>query len=78
MSKGVFSGFKRGNLSQKSGLVALLKNRLNSQYELIYIDKEGKKIFKNEKEILQFLFENRNNQRSVPKEIDNGDIEAIK
>jgi ERCC4-related helicase len=77
MPKGVFSGFVKDNLSENIELVALLKNRQNKQYELIYIDKNGNSLLQNQKEVLEFLAQNKDNLREVPQTIDSGDIKAI-
>lgn len=56
MPKGVFSGFIKfiENIKEKE-LIALLQNRVNKEYELIYIDKDGNKILQNIKDILELL-----------------------
>ena len=77
MPKGVFSGFTKNDSSQNIELVALLKNRQNGQYELIYIDKNGNSLLQNQKEVLEFLAQNKDNLREVPQTIDSGDIKAI-
>ena len=77
MPKGVFSGFTKGNSSQNIELSALLKNRENKQYELIYIDKNGNSLLQNQKEVLEFLAQNKDNLREIPQTIDSGDMKAI-
>jgi len=77
MPKGVFSGFLKDNSQNSIELIALLKNRENGQYELIYIDKYGKKILENQKEVLEFLSKHKDKIREVPEKIDNGDPKAI-
>jgi len=77
MPNGVFSGFKKDEKGNDLELIALLKNRENSQYELIHIDKSGKSVLKNQREILEFLSRNRDKKRYLPKAIDDGDKEAI-
>jgi ERCC4-related helicase len=79
MPKGVFTGFKSLDKT-RSGLsiIALLKNRINSQFELIYIDKKGHNILKNQKEILDFLELHKKLPRDVDKKIDQGDEKALK
>jgi len=78
MPKGIFTGFvKNENSPSKTQLIALLKNRKNKQYELIYIDNHGKKVLQNQKEVLEFLAEQKDKSRDVSSEIDKGDEEAI-
>lgn len=78
MPKGIFTGFiKNENNPSKTQLIALLKNRKNKQYELIYIDSNGKKILQNQKEVLEFLAEQKDKLRDVSNDIDKGNEEAI-
>jgi len=77
MPKGVFSGFIKDDISENLELIALLKNRHNGQYELIYIDKNGKSLLQNQKEVLEFLAQNKDKLREVPQAIDSGEVQAI-
>jgi len=77
MPKGVFSGFVKDDISENLELIALLKNRHNGQYELIYVDKNGKSLLQNQKEVLEFLAQNKDKLREVPQTIDSGEIQAI-
>ena len=78
LPKGIFTGFiENKNNPHKTQLIALLKNRQNKQYELIYIDENGKKVLQNQKEILEFLVEYKEKIRDVSNDIDKGDKEAI-
>ena len=83
MPKGIFTGFViNENIKADTALVALLKNRRSKnkedQYELIYIDKNGKKILENHKEVLDFLSKYKDKVRDVPENIDNSALEDIK
>jgi len=78
----IYSGFSAATQNCKeNGIVALLKNRKEKNnkmpYELIYIDENGKSILKNQKEILEFLFEKKNCERFVPQEIEKGERQTI-
>ena len=78
MPKGIFTGFiKNEDIPSETRLIALLKNRKNKQYELIYIDNNGKKILQNQKEVLEFLSEQKDKIRNIPEDIDKGNKEAI-
>ncbi|WP_419782636.1 helicase-related protein [Malaciobacter marinus] len=80
MPKGVFTGFIKfiENIKEKE-LIALLQNRVNKEYELIYIDKDGNKILQNIKDILEVL----GNYKNKPRDddglvlLDKGNQEAI-
>jgi len=78
MPKGVFTGFINNVNQQYKGIVALLKNRQNNLFELIYINKNGQTILQNQKEILDFLSEHKDSPRNVDKAIDTGDEKALK
>jgi len=78
MPKGVFTGFKNQINSEDKGIVALLKNRQNNIYELIYINKDGQAILQNQKEVLDFLSKHKDSPRDVDKAIDIGDEKALK
>jgi superfamily II DNA or RNA helicase len=85
MPKGVYSGFV-GDVDSKNGIVALLgfpakpPKKLDHQYQvfdLIYIDKSGKLILNNQKEVLDFLTVNKEKDRHIPAAVDRGDEAAI-
>ncbi|MEA5480392.1 helicase-related protein [Pseudanabaena galeata UHCC 0370] len=85
MPKGVYSGFG-GDAGSSSGIVALLgyptkpPKNLDHQYQvfdLIYIDKSGKLVLNNQKEVLDFLTINKDKERFVPEVVDRGDEVAI-
>lgn len=78
MPRGIFTGFQKlDDIISDTELIALLKNRVNKQYELIYIDRNGNKLAQNQKDVLEFLTKNKDKQREVSSEIDRGDMEAI-
>jgi ERCC4-related helicase len=88
MPKGVYTGFiAQPDVCTQEGIIALMgyptkpPKALSHQYkghELIYINYEGKAVLLNQKEILEALAKHKNENRSVPKPIDNGEPEAIK
>ncbi|MFM7886722.1 MAG: C-terminal helicase domain-containing protein, partial [Pseudanabaena sp.] len=87
MPKGVYSGFVEDMATgDRDGIVALLgypakpAKKLDHQYQvfdLIYIDKSGKLVLNNQKEVLDFLTINKDKERFVPDAVDRGDQEAI-
>lgn len=78
MPKGIFTGFEHHvDHEDATGIAALLKNRENGLHELIYINKDGKEKLQNQKEVLDFLAEHKENPRVVDKAIDNGDEKAL-
>lgn len=85
MPKGVYSGFV-GDVDSNNGIVALLgypakpPKKLDHQYQvfdLIYIDKSGKLVLNNQKEVLDFLTVNKDKERFVPPDVDRGEQVAI-
>lgn len=85
MPKGVYSGFVE-DAESNSGIVALLgypakpPKKLDHQYQvfdLIYIDKSGKLVLNNQKEVLDFLTVNKDKERFVPPAVDRGEQVAI-
>lgn len=85
MPKGVYSGFV-GDVDSSNGIVALLgypakpPKKLDHQYQvfdLIYVDKSGKLILNNQKEVLDFLTVNKEKERHIPDAVDRGDEAAI-
>lgn len=78
MPNGVFSGFlKKETPQQEKELILLLKNRENNEYELVYLDENGKKIANNQKEILEFLAANQDKERFIDEQLDKGNIDYI-
>lgn len=88
MPKGVYTGFApQPDICTQEGIIALMgyptkqPKALSHQYkghELIYINYEGKAVLLNQKEVLQALAKHKDENRKVPKPIDNGEPEAIK
>jgi len=88
MPKGVYSGFVgelAGDVCQ-DGIVALLgypakpAKSVEHQYQifdLIYIDKSGKLVLENQKEVLDFLTLHKDCERFVPDAVDRGEPGAI-
>ena len=87
MPKGVYSGFV-GDVAtgDRNGIVALLgypakpSKKLDHQYEvfdLIYIDKSGKLVLNNQKEVLDFLTINKDQERFVPDAVNRGEQGAL-
>lgn len=85
MPKGVYSGLV-GDVQSSSGIIALLgyparpQKAVDHQYQvfdLIYIDKSGKLVLSNQKEVLEFLTANKEKERFVPKAVDRGEQESI-
>ncbi len=86
MPQGVFSGFLQKNTTHTHGIVALMgyprknTNEQNYQYqshELIFIDEKGENILSGEKIILDFLALHKDNVRSVPAGIEEGNKNDI-
>ncbi|WP_204105200.1 MULTISPECIES: helicase-related protein [Spirulina sp. CCY15215] len=87
MPKGVYTGFLGdGKIGDRSGIVALLgypakpSKKFDHQYQvfdLIYIDKSGKLVLNNQKEVLDFLTVNKDKERFVPDAVDRGEESAI-
>ncbi|OCQ97853.1 helicase [Oscillatoriales cyanobacterium USR001] len=91
MPKGVYSGFV-GDIEIgdhrgiHNGIVALLgypakpSKQIDHQYQvfdLIYIDKSGKLVLNNQKEVLDFLTVNKDKERFIPDAVDRGEQIAI-
>ena len=87
MPKGVYSGFV-GDMAtgDRNGIVALLgypakpSKKLDHEYQvfdLIYIDKSGKLVLNNQKEVLDFLTVNKDKERFVPDAVDRGEQVSI-
>jgi len=88
MPKAVYTGFKADKaVCNSNGLIALLgypakpPKTLNHEYQifdLIYIDKLGKPILLNQKEVLDAITHHKDNDRFVPDAVDKGDEGAIR
>ena len=87
MPKGVYTGFKADtSVCAENGLIALLgypaRPAKSPQHEykvfdLIYINKQGKLVLLNQKDVLDALTHHKDNDRFVPDAIDKGDDAAI-
>jgi len=86
MPKGVYSGFIEGLAGDTDGIVALLgypakpAKSVEHQYQvfdLIYIDKSGKLVLENQKEVLDFLILHKEKTRYIPDAVDRGEPESI-
>lgn len=88
MPKGVYTGFKAENsICHESGIIALLgypskpPKALNHEYQtydLIYINKNGKQVLLNQKDVLDALAQHKEKSRFVPDAIERGEESAIK
>ncbi len=87
MPKGVYTGFKANKgICSENGLIALLGypakpvKTLNHEYkvfDLIYINKLGKSVLLNQKDVLDALTHHKDKDRFVPYAIDKGEDAAI-
>lgn len=87
MPKGVYTGFKADtSVCAENGLIALLgypaRPAKSPQHEykvfdLIYINKQGKLVLLNQKDVLDALTHHKDKDRFVPDEIDKGDDAVI-
>jgi len=87
MPNGIYTGFiAQPEVCPQQGIIALLgypTKPINDNsfrykgYELIYVDENGKAVFLNQKEVLDALAKHKDEARFVPKEIDQGEPEAI-
>ena len=87
MPKGIYTGFNADkSICNENGLIALLgfpskpPKKINHEYkvfDLIYIDKKGKQVLLNQKEVLDALTHHKDKDRFVPESIDKGDEIAI-
>lgn len=87
MPKGIYTGFKADKeVCSSNGLIALLgypakpPRTLYHEYrvfDLIYINKQGKLVLLNQKEVLDALTHHKDKDRFVPDAIDKGEVEAI-
>jgi superfamily II DNA/RNA helicase len=88
MPKGVYTGFKaEKSICPESGIIALLGypskppkalNHKYQTYDLIYINKNGKQVLLNQKEVLDALSQHKKEARFVPGKIERGEQAAIK
>lgn len=88
MPKGVYTGFKSDlSICPEDGLIALLgypskpAKALQHEYkvfDLIYINKQGKLVLLNQKDVLDALTQHKDKDRFVPDAVDKGDEVAIK
>ena len=88
MPRGVYTGFKADKfICPESGIIALLgypsrpPETLNHEYQiydLIYINKNGKQVLLNQKEVLDALARHKDKSRFVPENIERGEESAIK
>lgn len=87
MPKGVYTGFKADrSVCAENGLIALLgyparpAKTINHEYkvfDLVYINKQGKMVLLNQKDVLDALTHHKDKNRFVPDAVDEGDDEAI-
>ncbi|WP_100627094.1 SNF2-related protein [Algoriphagus formosus] len=87
MPKGVYTGFRADtSVCAENGLIALLgyparpAKTINHEYkafDLVYINKQGKMVLLNQKDVLDALTHHKDKNRFVPDAIDKGDDEAI-
>jgi ERCC4-related helicase len=87
MPKGVYTGFKADtSVCAENGLIALLgyparpAKTIHHEYkvfDLVYINKQGKMVLLNQKDVLDALTHHKDKNRFVPDAIDKGDDEAI-
>jgi hypothetical protein len=87
LPNGIYTGFKAiQDICPEEGMIALLgypcKPARASKfeykgYELIYIDKSGKSVYLNQKEVLDALAKHKEENRFVPKAIDQGESKSI-
>lgn len=87
MPKGVYTGFKADStVCAENGLIALLGypsrpakagNHEYKVFDLVYIDRQGKMVLQNQKEVLDALTHHKNNNRFVSDSIDRGEEKAI-
>lgn len=87
MPKGVYTGFKADtSVCAENGLIALLgyparppksPEHEYKVFELIYINKQGKLVLLNQKDVLDVLTHHKDKDRFVPDAVDKGDDAAI-
>ncbi|MES2649848.1 MAG: helicase-related protein [Bacteroidota bacterium] len=87
MPNGIYTGFMgKTGVCEKEGIIVLLgspskpayaKEHVYKQYELLYLDSDGKQVLLNQKEVLDALAAHKEEERMVPAPIDRGDADAI-
>lgn len=87
LPNGIYTGFKiNQEVCPDEGIIALLgypckpsksKDFEYKGHELIYIDKKGKSVFINQKEVLESLAKHKDTDRYVPQNVDHGEPEEI-
>lgn len=87
MPKGVFTGFIGDpEVCPEEGIIALLgyparksgdEISAYQSYDLIYIDREGRDVLFNPKDVLEALGQHKDNARTVPKGLDQGDSHEL-
>ncbi len=87
MPKGIYTGFKADkSVCTENGLIALLGYPIRPEkvpqheykvFYLIYINRHGKLVLLNEKDVLDALTHHKDKERFVPDAIDNGDHAAL-
>src|SRR5690606_25899230 len=87
MPKGVYTGFRKVHEScSESGLIALFgyparppktEYHKYKTYELVYLNNEGVQVLNNQKEILDALTHHKEEERFVPRSLDQGDANEI-
>ncbi len=87
MPKGVYTGFRADkNICPDKGIIALLgypakppkiKDHHYQNYDLVYIDMNGKPVLLNQREVLDALSSHKDKNRYVHQSVDKGDKEAI-
>jgi hypothetical protein len=87
LPNGIYTGFKAiQEVCPQEGLIALMgypsKPAKSTDYnykgyELIYIDHSGKSVFLNQKEVLEALAKHKEENRFVPKAVDQGEPKSI-
>lgn len=87
MPKGVYTGFKADtSVCAENGLIALIGyparpakelQHIYKTFDLIYINKDGKLVLNNQKDVLDALTHHKDKDRFVPDAIDKGNVVAI-
>ena len=87
MPNGVYTGFiGKRDICKEEGLIVLLgsptkpaqaKDHVYKQYELLYVDGNGKQVLLNQKQVLDALAAHKDEERNVPETIDKGEPAAL-
>lgn len=87
MPNGVYTGFiGKRDICKEEGLIVLLgsptkpaqaKDHVYKQYELLYVDGNGKQVLLNQKQVLDALAAHKDEERNVPQTIDKGEPAAL-